>query len=262
MSLVGKFIRFRFVAGKGERIFVSSAPPAVDSLPHTHGIGGIPREALEFIIDEEGMDQPGKFPGGDSGVTLGHGYDLGAATESKTEMVEDSKQWLTGAASALCQQFRDIKITVEAVDAVFFRATIPIYLQKIISAFPTVEKLPGPAQCALLSLIFRRGTSLKGERRMEIRKIRVILTGEPWCDLKAIGRDLRAMGRTLKRERFQRPHRPSRTRSELGGKRGSLAFSCKRNQFLSFNPWHCSARNCVGVTQVTPRKARVKALWS
>jgi peptidoglycan hydrolase-like protein with peptidoglycan-binding domain/GH24 family phage-related lysozyme (muramidase) len=207
-SLVRKFIRLRFVAGTGEGNFISSAPPAVDSLPNTHGIGGIPREALEFIIDEEGMDQPGKFPGGDSGVTLGHGYDLGAGTESKAEMVEDWKAWLTGAelerlasavgktgpaASALCQQFRDIKITTEAADAVFFRATVPKYFQKMISAFPNAEKLPGPAQGALLSLIFNRGTSLKGERRTEMRKIRELLTGEPPYDLKAIARELRAM---------------------------------------------------------------------
>jgi hypothetical protein len=55
-------------------------------------------------------------------VTPGHGYDLGAGIESKAEMVEDWKRWLTGAeleplasavgktgptASALGQQFRE-----------------------------------------------------------------------------------------------------------------------------------------------------------
>ena len=102
-------------------------------------------EGLEFIIDEEGMDQPWRFPGGDSGVTLGHGYDLGAGTESKAEMVNDWKPWLTGnelerlsvalgktghAAKALCPQFRDINISIEAADDVFFRATVPKYYQK------------------------------------------------------------------------------------------------------------------------------------
>jgi hypothetical protein len=76
-SLVRKFIRWRFIAAPGEGTFVSNAAPAPDVLPNTLGIGAIPREAIEFIIDEEGMDQPWKFPGGDSGVTLGHGYDLG-----------------------------------------------------------------------------------------------------------------------------------------------------------------------------------------
>lgn len=95
-SLIRKFIRWRFVSTPGQGTFVSDAAPVADLLPNSRGIGGIPREALEFIIDEEGMDQPWKFPGGDSGITLGHGYDLGAGTESKTEMVKDWKPWAHG----------------------------------------------------------------------------------------------------------------------------------------------------------------------
>ncbi len=210
VSLVRNFIRFRFVAGVGDGIFVTDAVPAPDLLPNTSGIGSIPREALEFIIDEEGMDQPWRFPGGESGVTLGHGYDLGAGTESRADMVNDWKPWLTGAelerlgvalgktgeaAKALCPLFRDIKITAEAADDVFFRATVPKYYQKTGAAFPNVEKLPGPAQGALLSLVFNRGTSLKGERRQEMKTIRDLLAGDPPYDLKAIARELRAMKR-------------------------------------------------------------------
>ncbi len=209
-SLVRNFIRWRFVAAPGEGTFVSNAMPAPRALPNTQGIGAIPREAIEFIIDEEGMDQPWKFPGGESGVTLGHGYDLGAGTESKAEMFEDWKQWLTGvelqrlsvaigktgaAAQALCPGFRDINITAEAADSVFFRATVPKYYQKMLSAFPDADKLPGSAQGALLSLVFNRGTSMKGERREEMRSIRELLEAEPPYDLKAIAAELRAMKR-------------------------------------------------------------------
>ncbi|MES2660641.1 MAG: peptidoglycan-binding protein [Verrucomicrobiota bacterium] len=207
-SLVRKFIRFRFIAGVGEGNFITNAVPAAGLLPNTRGIGAIPREALEFIIDEEGMDQPWKFPGGDSGVTLGHGYDLGAGTESKADMVDDWKQWLTGseldrlagaigktgsAAKALCPQFSDIRVTAEAADEVFFRATVPKYYQKMLSAFPNAEKLPGITQGALLSLVFNRGTSMKGDRRKEMRRIREILSTDPPYDLKAIAAELRAM---------------------------------------------------------------------
>jgi GH24 family phage-related lysozyme (muramidase) len=209
-SLVRNFIRWHFVATPAAGTFVSSAdtPPAV--LPNTQGIGGIPREAIEFIIDEEGMDQPWKFPGGDSGVTLGHGYDLGAGTESKAEMVNDWKQWLDGtqldrlavaigktgdAARALCPQFRDINISVDAADDVFFRSTVPKYYQKMLSAFPNADKLPGSAQGALLSLVFNRGTSLKGERRQEMRTIKDLLDREPPYDLAAIAGELRDMKR-------------------------------------------------------------------
>jgi GH24 family phage-related lysozyme (muramidase) len=207
-SLIRKFIRFRFVSAPGQGTFISNAVPPADTLPNTQGIGTIPREAIEFIIDEEGMDQPWKFPGGDSGVTLGHGYDLGAGTESKSEMVDDWKQWLSGAeldrlgnaigktgddAKALCPSFRDINISVEAADEVFFRVTVPKYYQKTVSAFPNVEKLPGQAQGALLSLVFNRGTSMKGDRREDMRQIRELLAGDPPYDLKAIAKELRDM---------------------------------------------------------------------
>ena len=183
-KLVRNFIRWHFLAVPGSGTFISDGVPSPGVLPNTKGIGGIPREAIEFIIDEEGMDQPWKFPGGDSGVTLGHGYDLGAGTESKAEMVNDWKQWLSGAeldrlsiaigktgdaARALCPQFTDIKITAEAADEVFYRSTVPKYYQKMLSAFPNANKLPGSAQGALLSLVFNRGTSLKGDRRQEMR---------------------------------------------------------------------------------------------
>ena len=208
-SLVRKFIRWRFVALPAEGVFVTDAAAPAPGLPNIRGIGEIPREGLEFIIDEEGMDQPWRFPGGDySGVTLGHGYDLGAGTESKGEMVNDWKRWLTGnelerlsvalgktgdAAKALCPQFRDINISIEAADDVFFRATVPKYYQKTLSAFPNVGKLPGMAQAALLSLVFNRGTSMKGERREEMREIKDILAGEPPYDLRGVTKALRNM---------------------------------------------------------------------
>jgi GH24 family phage-related lysozyme (muramidase) len=211
-NLVRKFIRWHFLSaptGDGAPCVSDAAPPP-DVLPNTKGIGAIPREAIEFIIDEEGMDQPWKFPGGDSGVTLGHGYDLGGGTESKAEMVNDWKRWLSGneldrlsiaigktgdAARALCPQFSDIKITVEAADEVFFRSTVPKYYQKMLSAFPNADKLPGSAQGALLSLVFNRGTSLKGERRQEMLAINELLAGDPPYDLEKIAAELRAMKR-------------------------------------------------------------------
>lgn len=209
-KLVRRFIRWKFVntVGKGPFAADSAPPPPMEALPNTLGIGAIPREVLEFIIDEEGMDQPWKFPGGDSGVTLGHGYDLGA--ETKEELLEDWKPWLSGsqldrlsraigksgpAAEATCGDFRDIKITVEAADDVFYRKTVPKYYAQTLGAFPNADKLPGEAQGALLSLVFNRGTSMKGDRREEMRSIRELLQGEPPFDLKAIAKAIRDMKR-------------------------------------------------------------------
>ena len=49
------------------------------------------------------------------------------------------------------------------------------------------------AQAALLSLVFNRGTSMKGERREEMREIKDILAGEPPYDLHRVARALRDM---------------------------------------------------------------------
>ncbi len=34
-------------------------------------------KALQLILGAEGLDQPGNWPGGQSGITIGIGYDLG-----------------------------------------------------------------------------------------------------------------------------------------------------------------------------------------
>ncbi len=207
-SLVRNFISWRFVHAIGGGDFVGNASPQPTStiLPNVAGIGAIPREVLEFIIDEEGMDQPWKFPGGSSGVSLGHGFDLGA--ESRAELLEDWGPWLSGSeldrlsraigrsgpeAAALCPDFRDINVSVESADDVFFRHTVPKYYGQMLGAFPNADKLPGKAQGALLSLVFNRGTSMKGDRREEMREIRDLLAGNPPYDLAAIAASLRKM---------------------------------------------------------------------
>ena len=38
-----------------------------------------------FILDFEGLNQPSEWPGGDSGVTIGIGYDLGYVTIDQFE---------------------------------------------------------------------------------------------------------------------------------------------------------------------------------
>ena len=134
------------------------------------------------------MDQPYRFPGGQSGVTIGHGYDLGA--ETAAELCRDWANWLSGEqlgrlkeavgksgpqAAQMCRQFEDIKISTEAADDVFYRCTVPKYYQQTLETFPHMDAFPGVVQGALLSLVFNRGTSLEGGRREEMRKIRDLL---------------------------------------------------------------------------------------
>lgn len=194
---------------------MSKASPIIDGsgIPSSVEIPPIPQTVYDIIIEAEGLDQPYIFPGGESGVSLGRGYDLSAETEE--ELLNDWFGWLSdaqlerlgeavgvsgAAAQQLCANYHDIKITSQMADDVFYSFTVPKYYEQTEAAFPGVHRLPPAAQGALLSLVFNRGTSMSGDRRTEMRAIRdIIAEGDPvnnWADMKAkIAAQLRSMKR-------------------------------------------------------------------
>ncbi|MDD2853617.1 MAG: hypothetical protein PHY09_17165, partial [Desulfuromonadaceae bacterium] len=138
-----------------------------------------------MILGFEGNDQPGRWPGGGSGITIGIGYDLGYVTVDQFE--SDWEPYLSVDAlarlkTAICKtaiaaknrapQFTDIKIKPKDAESVFFNRTLPLHALRTEQALPGVVELPGDAQGALLSLVFNRGTSMVGDRRLELRAIR------------------------------------------------------------------------------------------
>ena len=168
-------------------------------------IANIPQAAIDLILKAEGLDQPGSFPGGDSGVTIGIGYDLGYTTVDQFE--SDWEAFLTheqivrlhkaigvrGAdAAKLAHQFADIKIKRADAEKVFLKRTLPREILKAEQAFPGIDALCANAQGALVSLIYNRGSSMLGERRSEMRAIRDAV---PHKDLKKIAAQLRSMKR-------------------------------------------------------------------
>lgn len=165
----------------------------------------ITEKAKKLILDFEGLNQPSKWPGGGSGITIGIGYDVGFVTVDQFEsdwgphLTEDHLKRLktaigkTGiAAKNRAPQFADIKIKRGPSEEVFFKRTIPLHELKTEQAFPKVPDLPPDAQGALLSLVFNRGTSMVGDRRREMRTIR---DAGPRKDLKEIAAQLRSMKR-------------------------------------------------------------------
>ena len=151
------------------------------------------RKSLELILQfeigsraqyERLYSRP-TWPGGESGVTIGVGYDLGYTSKQQIEADWDpflekperaALAAVQGAKGAVVEQLarglKHISIPLAAAEAVFYGSTLPRFARITRDAFPGVEKLPPDAQGALLSLVFNRGASCVGERRREMRAIR------------------------------------------------------------------------------------------
>jgi len=125
------------------------------------------------------------YPGGESGVTIGIGYDLGYNTP--TQFATDWKGVLpasdydrlaphlgkkSGAAKAAIPSVKDISVPWEAAEVVFKSNTLPRFIKETTRAFPGSEKLHEDAFGALVSLVFNRGGSTSGSSRIEMLNIK------------------------------------------------------------------------------------------
>lgn len=162
-------------------------------------------KALALILESEGLDQPGRWPGGESGITLGIGYDIGFVTPEQLE--EDWSQHLGSdqierlktaiglkgeSARQRASEFKDITVTRAQAEEVFTNKTLPLHSQRTEGAFPGADQLPADAQGALVSLVFNRGPALSGDSRAEMRAVRdAVAQG----NLQEIANQIRAMKR-------------------------------------------------------------------
>lgn len=144
----------------------------------------LPLAAKALILEFEGLDQPHKWPGASSGVSIGRGYDLGYVT--KEEFTRDWRPILSDGdyrrllnavglkgekAREAAQGLKGIRITEAGADKVFFESTMPIEQERTSLAFRGIECLPANAQGALVSLVYNRGGNMSGDRRTEMRSI-------------------------------------------------------------------------------------------
>lgn len=143
----------------------------------------IPQKAIDLILLSEGIDQPAKWPGGASGITLGYGYDLGyektfaedwggLLTPAQIKVLRNALGKRGADAKRIARAFGGIKISRDGAMQVFMSKTLPKYEAQTFLAFPGVEKLPPLAFGALVSLIFNRGGRMDGDRMREKRAIR------------------------------------------------------------------------------------------
>jgi GH24 family phage-related lysozyme (muramidase) len=156
--------------------------------------------SLKLIIDYEVGGGQGYYnaalknpcyPGGQSGVTIGIGYDLGYNTASQFKA--DWGSYIDGSdynrlaqhlgkkgssAKAAIPSVRDIVIPWDEALEVFKKNTIPRFIKETLRAFPGADKLHPNTFGALVSLVFNRGGSLSGNSRVEMLNISKAIKGE------------------------------------------------------------------------------------
>ena len=151
------------------------------------------KKSLDLILEFEvggGENYYNKFlknpawPEGQSGVTIGVGYDLGYV--NITEFSEDWKDLpkeifdrlykVVGIkgynAKNLIRGLRDIVIPWELSLQVFNNKTVTKFWNLTKDTFPNFDKMPEDAKGGLVSLVFNRGSALEGDRRREMKLIR------------------------------------------------------------------------------------------
>ena len=127
------------------------------------------------------------WPGEQSGVTIGVGYDTGYV--NKTEFTNDWKDLpkeifdriyrVVGVkgyqAKELAGRLKDINIPWDLALKVFMNKTVKKFYDLTRNTFPNFDNLPEDAKGGLVSLVFNRGASLEGDRRREMKAIRDIM---------------------------------------------------------------------------------------
>lgn len=143
------------------------------------------------------------WPGKDSGVTIGIGYDLGYA--GKLTLEADWRDYLSSETRALLATVLGLKRTaaqaslrkVQAVEIPytvayrqFLHETLPKYVAQTEHALPNTSKLSDDSMGALVSLTFNRGASYlvradndKKEQFREMRAIRQLMRDEKFADI-------------------------------------------------------------------------------
>lgn len=143
------------------------------------------------------------WPGLDSGITIGFGYDLAYEKTFSNDWSDYLNKYdlkrlgqcvgIGGpAARGALINVHDITIGWDDALSVFQTSTIPQYYAQTLSIYPALTNLPEDAQGALVSLVYNRGTSLIGERRTEMDNITHLVANG---NLQGIANELRSMKR-------------------------------------------------------------------
>lgn len=207
-AIVDEYLELKKSGTKPEKVETPSAPPAATVFSMI-----VSKRSLDKIVEYEISSeeiynkkyQKPIYPGGDSGVTIGIGYDVGFNTKTQIDAdwrgkISDADlELLKTAAGAkgdnaknLIAGLKSVTVPFAAAREVFYVSTLPRYAKDTRGIYPGIEHLPADAQGALLSLVYNRGTKLTGDTRKEMNAIVALVAAG---DLNGIAAQITAMKR-------------------------------------------------------------------
>ena len=153
----------------------------------------ISKKSIQLIIQHEigGMQVYEKrynkvyWAGGESGATLGIGYDLGYNTEKQFMLDWSANLNLNfiNALRPLCGlkgekvksmlkgEILNVRIPYNTAYEVFVKSSLPRYYALTKKIYPNMDLLNDDTQGALVSVVYNRGNKLEGDSRAEMRAI-------------------------------------------------------------------------------------------
>ena len=145
------------------------------------------------------------WPGGESGLTIGIGADLGYMSRDEFETYFETYFDSTSSsklksviglkgnnAKNKLSTVRHIELSWSNAMNAFTRWTLPKFWRLSNGVWPGLDGLKEQAQIALVSIVFNRGTSVKGSSRIEMKNIKAFVIKK---DYPGIAREIRSMKR-------------------------------------------------------------------
>lgn len=172
-------------------------------------------KALELLLKHEvggGKNYYEKYlsgftwPGGASGPTIAIGIDCAYYTKKELEDIfhfldsksiqiiqnASGKTGISGKEYTKILAKSKIKVSWEQALEIFNKITWPKFSKMAETIYPDLNTLCDDAYGAIVSLVFNRGTSLKGDSRLEMRNIKDFISKK---DYKSIANEIRKMKR-------------------------------------------------------------------
>lgn len=134
------------------------------------------------------------WAGGDSGCTIGIGYDMGYNTEKQflADWSPSLNLNFVNALRPLCGikgekvkglikgEVLNVRIPYNIAYEVFVKSSIPRFYKAALSIYPDMIHLNEDTQGALVSMVYNRGTKLTGDSRVEMKAIVDLVTKQDY----------------------------------------------------------------------------------